>query len=69
MKLTKVAGEDPDCDSGDCADVFTMDQPGKIVVQGYLTDHPAPAGEAIVMIPERVLRDRAIPEQPCPAGG
>ncbi|WKK22239.1 hypothetical protein QZH56_26065 [Streptomyces olivoreticuli] len=59
MKLNKVAGEDPDCDSGDCANVFTTDQPGKIAIQGYLTNHPTPEGEAVVTIPERVLREAA----------
>lgn len=57
MKLTKIAGEDPECDSGDCANVFTTDQPNTIAVQGYLTDHPTPEGEAVVTIPEHVLRE------------
>ncbi|RLV08816.1 hypothetical protein CTZ27_08700 [Streptomyces griseocarneus] len=59
MKLNKVAGEDPDCDSGDCANVFTTDQPGNIAIQGYLTNHPTPEGEAVVMVPEHVLKEAA----------
>ncbi|MER5492033.1 hypothetical protein [Streptomyces sp. NPDC002490] len=60
MKLTeKVAGEDPQCDGGDCANVFRTDQPDTIAVQGYVTDHPAPQGEAIVVLPGRVLKEAA----------
>ncbi|MFE6285984.1 hypothetical protein [Streptomyces sp. NPDC057877] len=60
MELTeKVAGEDPECDSGDCANVFKTDRPGIIAVQGYVTDHPTPKGEAVVTIPERVLKEAA----------
>ncbi|GAA4694610.1 hypothetical protein [Streptomyces buecherae] len=60
MELTqKVAGEDPDCDNGDCANVFRTDQPDTIAIQGYLTDLPTPDGEAVVTIPERVLREAA----------
>ncbi len=57
MKLTKIAGEDPECDTGDCANVFTTDQPGTIAVQGYLLDRSVPEGEAVVTIPEDVLRE------------
>ncbi|WP_217195196.1 hypothetical protein [Streptomyces buecherae] len=60
MELTqKVADEDPDCDNGDCANVFRTDQPDTIAIQGYLTDHPTPDGEAVVTLPERVLREAA----------
>ncbi|MBC3991488.1 hypothetical protein H8N00_21935 [Streptomyces sp. AC563] len=60
MELTqKVAGEDPDCDNGDCANVFRTDQPDTIAIRGYLTDHPTPDGEAVVTLPERVLREAA----------
>ncbi|QKW50558.1 hypothetical protein [Streptomyces buecherae] len=60
MELTqRVAGEDPDCDSGDCANVFRTDRPDTIAIQGYLTDLPTPDGEAVVTIPERVLREAA----------
>ncbi|MEU3960090.1 hypothetical protein AB0F42_09745 [Streptomyces buecherae] len=45
MELTqKVAGEDPDCDSGDCANVFRTDQSDTIAIQGYLTGLPTPDG-------------------------
>ncbi|MEU3756710.1 hypothetical protein AB0H17_28815 [Streptomyces olivoreticuli] len=57
MKLTRIAGKDPDCDSGDCANVFTTDRPATLAVQGYLLDHPTPEGEAVVTVPESVLRE------------
>jgi hypothetical protein len=57
--IEKVAGEDPECDSGDCANVFRTDRPDTIAVQGYLTGHPTPAGEAVVTVPERVLKEAA----------
>ncbi|MFF2020687.1 hypothetical protein ACFVW2_02580 [Streptomyces sp. NPDC058171] len=60
MELTeKVAGEEPECDGGDCANVFKTDQPETIAVQGYLTDLPAPDGEAVVTLPEAVLKEAA----------
>ena len=45
-----------DCGAGDCPTVST-DGSGRIAVQGYKVDVEAPDGEAVVEIPEHVLRE------------
>jgi hypothetical protein len=57
LKLTRIAGGDPECRSDDCPTVYTTDQPGTIAVQGYSVEHRTPEGEAVVSIPESVLRE------------
>ncbi|MFI1863390.1 MULTISPECIES: hypothetical protein [Streptomyces] len=57
MKLTWIAGGDPDCRANDCPTVYVTDQPRTLAVQGYLVEHPTPEGEAVVSIPEDVLRE------------
>ncbi|NEB39213.1 hypothetical protein [Streptomyces sp. SID14515] len=56
-RLTGVAGG-PNCDDDDCPNVYVDRTDGGIVVQGDL--HSAfqpPPGEALVKIPENVLRE------------
>ncbi|MEU0935242.1 hypothetical protein [Embleya sp. NPDC005971] len=59
MKLSRVAGGDPDCRSNDCPTVFTTERDGTIAIQGFLVDHKTPEGEAIVSVPENILREAA----------
>ncbi|MFE5326592.1 hypothetical protein ACFRCG_09385 [Embleya sp. NPDC056575] len=59
MKLSRIAGGDPECRSGDCPTVYTTDQDGTIAVQGFLVDHKTPTTEAVVAVPEEVLREAA----------
>ncbi|MFI6980755.1 hypothetical protein ACIBSV_19470 [Embleya sp. NPDC050154] len=59
MKLSRVAGGNPECRSNDCPTVFTTDLNGTIAVQGFLVDHRTPEGEAVVSLPEEVLREAA----------
>ncbi|MFF1905113.1 hypothetical protein [Kitasatospora sp. NPDC058218] len=56
MELTRIAGGDPDCREDDCPTVYTTDR-GSIAVQGFTVDRPTPDGEAVVEIPEAVLRE------------
>lgn len=48
---------DDKCGNGDCPTIFTTDEPGTIAVQGYTLEHTTPDGEAVVTIPEAVLRE------------
>ncbi|MFJ9949113.1 hypothetical protein [Kitasatospora sp. NPDC091207] len=48
--MTRTARED------DCPTVYTTDR-GSIAVQGFTVDRPTPDGEAVVEIPEAVLRE------------
>ncbi|MFE7131390.1 hypothetical protein ACFVIM_11060 [Streptomyces sp. NPDC057638] len=57
MELKRVSGGGPDCRSGDCPAVYTTDRAAVLAVQGQLLPHSAPDGEAIVSIPESVLRE------------
>ncbi|MDX3382956.1 hypothetical protein PV682_15975 [Streptomyces niveiscabiei] len=58
-ELTRLTGKSggPNCDGNDCPNVYrTAD--GSIVVQGNVsTAFQPPAGEALVEIPESVLRE------------
>ncbi|MFD9689061.1 hypothetical protein [Kitasatospora sp. NPDC059088] len=56
MRLTRIAGGDPDCRNDDCPTVYTTDR-GSIAVQGDVVEWQTPAGEAVVEIPEEVLRE------------
>lgn len=63
MELTRISGgsgtwdpDGPPCTSGDCPTVYTTDR-GTIAVQGYLVEHPVPAGEGTVEIPREVLQE------------
>lgn len=44
------------CGRDDCPTVFTTGA-GGIAVQGYIVDRETPSGEAVVEIPESVLRE------------
>jgi hypothetical protein len=65
LELTMIAGgpchgsgdDEPTCSNGDCPTVFTTNQPGTLAVQGYTVEQVTPGGEAIVTIPESVLRE------------
>ncbi|MFB7672838.1 hypothetical protein ACFC26_15650 [Kitasatospora purpeofusca] len=59
LELTMIAGgpcgpsgDDDKCGNGDCPTIFTTNLP-----QGYTTDRTTPDGEAIVTIPESLLRE------------
>ncbi|MFD5704420.1 hypothetical protein [Streptomyces lasiicapitis] len=55
-RLTGSAGG-PECDDGDCPNIYRTEG-GSFVVQGDLSDaFVPPAGECLVEIPERVLRE------------
>ncbi|MFJ7909681.1 hypothetical protein [Kitasatospora sp. NPDC096204] len=54
MKLTRIAGGDPDCRNDDCPTIYTTDR-GTIAVQGYTVERQTPEGESVVEIPEDVL--------------
>lgn len=56
MELKRIAGGDPDCRNDDCPTVYTTDR-GTIAVQGYTVERQTPEGEAVVEIPENVLRE------------
>ncbi|MFD5462079.1 hypothetical protein ACFWIQ_04500 [Kitasatospora sp. NPDC127059] len=56
MRLTRIAGGSPDCRNDDCPTVYTTDR-GSIAVQGDIVERRTPAGEAVVEIPEEVLRE------------
>ncbi|MFJ4092789.1 hypothetical protein ACIPYS_14490 [Kitasatospora sp. NPDC089913] len=64
LELTMIAGgpcgpsgEDDKCGNGDCPTIFATNLPGMLAVQGYTTDRTTPDGEAIVTIPESLLRE------------
>lgn len=57
MKLTRIAGGDPECRTNDCPTVYVTDESGTIAVQGSIVEHTTPEGEAVVSIPEDVLRE------------
>ena len=57
--LTRLTGNvnGPDCNKNDCPNVYRTAR-GSFVVQGDLSDaFQAPEGEALVEIPESVLRE------------
>lgn len=54
MTLTRIAGGS--CGRDDCPTVFATDR-GTLAIQGGLIDRQAPEGEAVVEIPETVLRE------------
>ncbi|MEU1423115.1 hypothetical protein [Kitasatospora sp. NPDC005751] len=56
MELTRIAGGDPDCREDDCPTVYTTDR-GTIAVQGFTVHRTTPEGEAVVEIPEALLRE------------
>lgn len=59
-ELTRLTGRvgDPECDDDDCPNVYRDDRDGSIVVQGDKSDaFTPPSGEALVRIPEHVLRE------------
>lgn len=67
MELTLIAGgpckpgdedDPPPCGGGDCPTVYTTDR-GTVAVQGYVVEHPAGEGEAVVEIPLALLREAA----------
>ncbi|AZK95654.1 MULTISPECIES: hypothetical protein [Streptomyces] len=58
MELTRLTGklDDPNCDDDDCPNVYQTAS-GSFVVQGEVSHaFEPPAGEALVEIPEDVLR-------------
>ncbi|MBJ7905302.1 hypothetical protein [Streptomyces sp. DSM 110735] len=58
-ELTRLTGrlDGPNCDDDDCPNVYRA-MSGAIVVQGNLSDaFQPPEGEALVEIPESVLRE------------
>ncbi|MEY9845054.1 hypothetical protein [Streptacidiphilus sp. MAP5-3] len=57
MQLVRIAGGDPECCNDDCPTIYTTDEPGMIAVQGDIVEHRTPEGEAVVSIPESVLRE------------
>ncbi|MFE4537725.1 hypothetical protein ACFRKB_21990 [Streptomyces scopuliridis] len=57
MKLTRISGGDPDCRTDDCPTVYRTDKPKTLAIQGYIVEHATPEGEAVVSIPEDVLRE------------
>ncbi|MGC0415092.1 hypothetical protein [Embleya sp. AB8] len=59
MKLSRISGGDPECRSNDCPTVYATDEDGVVAVQGVLVDHTTPEGEAVVALPEEVLREAA----------
>ncbi len=59
MELTRIAGGDPECRTDDCPTVYTTDTPGLMAVQGEVVKRRTPEGEAVVSIPESVLREAA----------
>ncbi|WP_326595636.1 hypothetical protein [Streptomyces sp. NBC_01803] len=63
MELRLIAGgpcrseeEEPNCNRGDCPGVYVTSH-GTIAVQGSRVDQPTPDDEAVVEIPEQVLRE------------
>jgi len=57
--LTRLTGtvDGPNCDDDDCPNVYRTTA-GSIVVQGNVSDaFQPPAGEALVEIPESVLKE------------
>lgn len=57
--LTRLTGKfgGPNCDDDDCPNVYRTAS-GSIVVQGTVSDaFPPPSGEALVEIPEAVLKE------------
>ncbi|WP_059007354.1 hypothetical protein [Streptomyces specialis] len=62
MELRLIAGgpcrseEDGECVEDDCPGVYVTSR-GTIAVQGERVSCPTPDGEAVVEIPERVLRE------------
>ncbi len=67
LELTMIAGgpcggtgdDDPQCSNGDCPTVYTTNKPGTLAVQGYAVERATPDGEAVVTIPEDVLKEAA----------
>ncbi|MEU5024723.1 hypothetical protein [Streptomyces milbemycinicus] len=58
--LTRLTGNTggPSCDDDDCPNVYRDETDGDIVVQGHQCEaFQPPAGEALVKIPEHVLRE------------
>ncbi|MDT0441632.1 hypothetical protein [Streptomyces johnsoniae] len=58
-ELTRLTGKvgGPNCDDDDCPNVYRSES-GSFVVQGSVSDvFTPPAGEGLVEIPERVLRE------------
>ncbi|MFI1731343.1 hypothetical protein ACH40E_19420 [Streptomyces acidicola] len=59
QELTRLTGKfrGPDCDDDDCPNVYRSED-GSIVVQGNVSlAFQPPEGEALVEIPEAVLRE------------
>ncbi|MEV7772948.1 hypothetical protein [Kitasatospora sp. NPDC086791] len=56
MERTRIAGGAPDCRNDDCPTVYATDR-GTIAVQGDILERQTPEGEAVVEIPEGVLRE------------
>ncbi len=54
----RADGDDGDCMRGDCPGVFVTGS-GTVVVQGKVVSHSVPEGEAVVEIPEDLLREAA----------
>jgi hypothetical protein len=56
-RLTGKTGG-PDCDDDDCPNLYVDKSDGGIIVQGNLCSaFQPPAGEALVKIPEHVLKE------------
>lgn len=58
-ELTRLTGQagGPECDDDDCPNVYRT-KSGSFVIQGDVSDaFTAPSGEALVEIPEHVLRE------------
>ncbi|MEU1019499.1 hypothetical protein [Streptomyces sp. NPDC005898] len=58
-ELTRLTGRTggPECDDDDCPNIYRT-RSGSFVVQGDLSNaFTAPAGEALVEIPEHVMRE------------
>ncbi|MFG3260407.1 hypothetical protein [Streptomyces sp. NPDC048172] len=59
-ELTRLTGNGggPNCDDDDCPNVYRDEADGGIIVQGEVSNSfRPPAGEALVKIPENVLRE------------
>ncbi|MFF1694473.1 hypothetical protein ACFVXC_12700 [Streptomyces sp. NPDC058257] len=58
-ELTRLTGQagGPECDDDDCPNVYRT-KSGSFVIQGEMSDaFTAPVGEALVEIPEHVLKE------------
>ncbi|MFF8813192.1 hypothetical protein [Streptomyces pactum] len=60
--LTRLTGtvNGPTCDDDDCPNVYRHDERGSLIIQGSTFEgFRVPDGEALVEIPEGVLREAA----------